>query len=132
MQVAYLAISLALRPQLEPVVKALQQVLAEEGIELFVFVDRYQFGPEQEKQMMQQAFLEIERCDLLMAECSEKAIGVGIEAGYAAGKGKTVWYLRSLNAPHSTTVSGMAHKSFFYRDTEDLINQIKKELHATD
>jgi nucleoside 2-deoxyribosyltransferase len=129
-QRAYLAISLSLRPILDPVVKTLQQVLAEYGIELFVFVDHYQFSPTQEKEMMQQAFLEIDRCHLLIAECSEKAIGVGIEAGYALGKGKQVWYLRPHNAPHSTTVAGAAHKSIVYHNTNDLTDQIRKELHT--
>lgn len=127
-QRAYLAISLSLRPILDPVVKTLQQVLAEYGIELFVFVDHYQFSPTQEKEMMQQAFLEIDHCDLLIAECSEKAIGVGIEAGYALGKGKQVWYLRPHTASHSTTLAGAAHKSIIYHDIADLADQIRKEL----
>lgn len=130
-QSAYLAISLALRTSLDSVVKTLKEVLNNHGIELFVFVDHFEFSPDQEKEMMQQAFGEIDRCTLLIAECSEKAIGVGIEAGYALGKGKQVWYLRPQTAPHSTTLAGAADKSFIYRDTEDLADQIKKELHAT-
>ncbi|MFZ6025137.1 MAG: nucleoside 2-deoxyribosyltransferase [Bacteroidota bacterium] len=129
-QRAYLAISLSLRPVLDPVIKTLQRVFAEYGIELFVFADQYQFSPNQEKEMMQQAFLEIERCELLIAECSEKAIGVGIEAGYALGKNKQVWYMRQQTAPHSTTIAGAAHKSFIYHNTDDLADQIRKELHT--
>ena len=127
---AYLAISLSLRPALDSIVKTLQQVLAEFGIELFVFVDHYQFTRSQEKEMMQKAFLEIDRCKLLIAECSEKAIGVGIEAGYALGKGKRVWYLRPHTAAHSTTLAGAAHKSIIYYDIADLTDQIRKELHT--
>ncbi len=129
-QPAYLAISLSLRPSLDPIVKTLEQVLTEHGIELFVFVDHYQFSSSQEKEMMQQAFLEIDRCQLLIAECTEKAIGVGIEAGYALGKGKQVWYLRPHTAPHSTTLAGAAQKSIVYHDTGDLADQIRKELHT--
>ncbi|MBW0177192.1 nucleoside 2-deoxyribosyltransferase [Sediminibacterium sp.] len=130
MKRAYLAISLSLRTTLDPVVKTIQQVLAEHGIELFVFVDHYHFSPHQEKEMMQQALIEIDRCGLLIAECSEKAIGVGLEAGYAIGRGKQLWYLRPQNAPHSTTVAGAAHKSFIYGNTGDLADQIRKELHT--
>jgi len=129
-QRAYLAISLSLRPALDSIVKTLHQVLAEHGIELFVFVDHYQFSPLQEKEMMQQAFLEIDRCKLLIAECSEKAIGVGIEAGYALGKAKRVWYLRPHTAPHSTTLASAAYKSIIYHDIADLTDQIRKELHT--
>lgn len=130
-QRAYLAISLALRASLDPIVKVLEQVFTDHGIALFVFVDHYRFLPGQEKEMMQKAFDEIDRCTLLIAECSEKAIGVGIEAGYALGRGKQVWYLRPQTAPHSTTLAGAADKSFIYRNKTDLADQIKKELHAT-
>jgi 2'-deoxynucleoside 5'-phosphate N-hydrolase len=129
-QRAYLAISFSLRTSLDPVVKTLEQVLANHGIELFVFVDHYRFSPDQEKEMMRQAFLEIDRCRLLIAECTEKAIGVGIEAGYALGRGKEVWYVRPQTAAHSTTLAGAAHKSIIYQHIEDLAGQIKKELHA--
>ncbi len=130
MQRAYLAISFSHRPVLEPVVIALRALLNGYGIELFVFTDQYLFTAEQEKHMMQQAFKEIDLSELLIAECSVKAIGVGIEAGYALGRGKQVWYIRQQNSPHSTTLSGAAHKHFIYRDVEDIISQIRKELHT--
>lgn len=125
---AYLALSLSMRPKLDPVVEALREILAGHGITLFVFVDHFNFTPAEESAMMQQAFQEIDHADLLIAECSEKAIGVGIEAGYALGKGKNVWYLRQINCPHSTTLSGAAQKSFIYSDPADLGTQIKVEL----
>lgn len=128
MQRAYLALSLSMRPMLNQVVEVLQEILEEQGIALFVFVDHFSFTPAEESAMMQQAFLEIDHADLIIAECSEKAIGVGIEAGYALGKGKNVWYLRQINSPHSTTLSGAAQKSFIYSDPADLGNQIKREL----
>lgn len=130
-QRAYLAISLSLRSALDLVVKSLEQVLAEHNIQLFVFVDHYHFSPDQEKEMMHAAFHEIDRCHLLIAECSEKAIGVGIEAGFALGKGKKLWYIRAAGAAHSTTVAGSAHQCFIYHNPADLINQIRKELHRT-
>nr|WP_294989136.1 nucleoside 2-deoxyribosyltransferase [uncultured Sediminibacterium sp.] len=128
MQRAYLALSLSMRPMLNQVVEVLREILEEQGIALFVFVDHFSFTPSEESAMMQQAFQEIDLADLLIAECSEKAIGVGIEAGYALGKGKNVWYLRQINSPHSTTLSGAAQKSFIYSDPADLGNQIKREL----
>lgn len=128
MQRAYLALSLSMRPMLNQVVEVLREILEEQGIALFVFVDHFSFTLAEESAMMQQAFQEIDHADLLIAECSEKAIGVGIEAGYALGKGKNVWYLRQINSPHSTTLSGAAQKSFIYSDPADLGNQIKREL----
>lgn len=130
MQRAYLAISFSHRHVLEQLISAIKTQLKEYSIELFVFTDEYLFNAEQEKEMMQQAFKEIDECELLIAECSVKAIGVGIEAGYALGRGKEVWYIRQENSPHSTTLSGAAHKHFIYRDVEDISSQIQKELHT--
>jgi len=62
-------------------------------IQPFVFVDNYAFSPAREKQMMQQAMNDIDRCDLLIAKTSDKGIGIGIEVGYAKAK-KQTRYLR--------------------------------------
>ena len=83
MQRAYLAISLKNRKHLNLPIQAIRETLSAAGISLFIFVDQYHFTAEQEKEMMQQAFKEIDAYDILIAELSEKAIGVGIEAGYA-------------------------------------------------
>lgn len=131
MQRAYLAISINNRKLLDRQVKAIKETLSAAGISLFIFVDQYYFTAEQEKEMMQQAFKEIDASDILIAELSEKAIGVGIEAGYAIAKGKKLWYIRDRNAPHSTTVSGAAHQNFLYEDSADLSNQIQLFLGAS-
>lgn len=84
--------------------------------------------------MMQQAVASIDRCDLLIAEVSDKAIGIGVEAGYAKGKDKPVFYLRQKDSEHSTTVSGISDQSIIYESIPDLelqlSNSIKKILPA--
>ena len=89
-----------------------------------VFVDQYRFNAANEKQMMQQALLDIDHCDFLIAEASYKAIGIGVEAGYAKAKGKPVIYLRQQQAPHSTTVSGISDYTIIYDNTTDLKHQL--------
>lgn len=131
MQRAYLAISIKNRKHLDPQVTAIQATLSAAGISLFIFVDQYHFTAEQEKEMMQQAFKEIDAADILIAELSEKAIGVGIEAGYALAKGKQLWYIRARTADHSTTVSGAAHQNFLYDDADDLASQIQQFLNGS-
>lgn len=42
--------------------------------------------------MMQQAFVDIGNSDLLIAKVSEKAIGAGIEIGYAIAAKHVVFY----------------------------------------
>ena len=109
-------------------IESIKRVLSTFGISLFVFVDVYHFAPEQEKEMMQQAFADIDSADLLIAEVSEKAIGVGIEIGYAAARQKPVIYLRNSQAEHSTTAAGSAGYVVSYATTEDLIQQLTTVL----
>jgi nucleoside 2-deoxyribosyltransferase len=76
------------------------------------------------REMMQHALQMIDDCDLLIAETSDKAIGIGIEAGYAKAKGKKVIYLRNENAEHSTTLSGISDFQIAYTGCEDLGKQL--------
>jgi nucleoside 2-deoxyribosyltransferase len=120
MKKAYLSIGYQNRQQLEAEITAISAVLSAYQIALFVFVDQYHFAPQQEKEMMQQAFREISGSDLLIAEVSEKAIGVGIEIGYAAALGKPVIYLRQARSEHSTTAAGTAGYSLIYNHAGEI------------
>ena len=124
----YISISFSKRQELEPALAAIKAVLQEQGHEPFVFVDAYQFSPTEEQRMMQQAFADIDHCDLLLAETSEKGIGIGVEAGYAKGKNKPVIYLRSQRAEHSTTVAGLSDYQVIYEDTRDLKQKLSEAL----
>ena len=129
MRRAYLAVSLDHRPHLESVIQTLQTCLKKHAIELFVFVDHYHFSSNDEVKMMQTAFMEIDRSDILIAEVSVKAIGVGLEAGYAAAKEKPIWYLRNHSSAHSSTVSGIATERIFYLNEQDLSEQLVGFIH---
>ncbi len=98
------------------------------NIKPFVFVDHYDFDLSEERQMMQQAMKDIGHCDLLLAEVSEKAIGVGIEVGYAKAKEKPVIYLCQRNAPHSTTGSGISDFQIVYESTNELQLQLSETI----
>ena len=74
--------------------------------------------------MMKQVMADIDNCDILIAETSDKAIGIGVEAGYAKAKDKTVIYLRQKDTEHSTTVSGISDFQIIYLDTNDIKNQL--------
>ncbi len=79
---------------------------------------------------MQQAFADINSSDLLIAEVSEKAIGVGIEIGYAVAAQKPVIYLRNAQAEHSTTAAGAANRAIIYENPEDLREKLEIVLKA--
>ncbi|TMI64366.1 MAG: hypothetical protein E6H07_00170 [Bacteroidetes bacterium] len=127
---AYIAISYNKRKQLQTELDAIKEVLKQYSIIPFVFVDNYNFDAKQEKEMMQAAFAEINKCDLLIAEVSDKAIGIGIEVGYAKAKKKTIIYLRAVGAEHSTTIGGTTDCTIIYNSTVDLKSRLKSFLHS--
>ncbi len=120
MKKAYLAIGLQNRQHLSKEVDIIRKVMNGFKYQLFVFVDEKQYAVAEEKEMMRQAFAAIDASDLILAEVSEKAIGVGIEIGYAVAKKKRVIYLRQTNAAHSSTASGAAQYSIFYHNSDQL------------
>lgn len=125
---AYISVSFRKKEALRKELTAIIDILKDAQIQGFVFVDNYAFNPAEEKQMMQQAMKDIDRCDLLIAETSDKAIGIGIEAGYAKAKGKPVIYIRHHEAEHSTTVSGISDYQIVYVDITDLKKQLPEVL----
>jgi 2'-deoxynucleoside 5'-phosphate N-hydrolase len=125
---AYIAVSYSKRKFLQVELEIIKQTLGQCNIDPFVFVDTYNFKPAEEKQMMQQAFAAIDACGLLIAETSDKAIGIGIEVGYAKAKSKPVIYLRNNAAEHSTTVSGASDYIIIYTSSNNLGYQLKNIL----
>lgn len=121
---AYIAISYSKRNELAEELSVIKEALVASGINPFVFIERFHFDPAQEKEMMQEAMLQLDTTDLLIAETSDKAIGIGIEAGYAKAKGKPVIYLRNKIADHSTTLSGISDYTVIYSSLEDLKKQL--------
>ncbi len=117
---AYFGISKSNRDKLEAEVDRVRKVLKEHRIILEVFVDKYEFTSEEATEMMKIAFEEIDKCDFIIAELSKKAIGVGVEVGYAKAKQKPIIYLKREEASYSTTVGGSANYFIEYKDESDL------------
>jgi 2'-deoxynucleoside 5'-phosphate N-hydrolase len=121
---AYISVSFSKRKSVDKEIKVIIDTLNEFKISSFVFVDNYKFDLTQERQIMEQAMADIDNCDILLAETSDKGIGIGIEVGYAKAKGKTVIYLHQKDTEHSTTVSGISDFQIAYIDTTDLKKQL--------
>lgn len=128
MKKAFLSVSLQNRPHLTQVFEAITTTLHQFGVTPIDFVTTYQFQTGQEHEMMTLACSLIRSADVLIAEVSQKAIGVGIEVGYAAAVGLPIIYLRQTNAEPSTTVGGIATYSVVYQTTEDLADQLRSAL----
>lgn len=125
---AYISVSFSNRSEADPALQAIRKTLQQHQIQSFVFVEKYRFAKTEEKAMMTQCMADIDKCDLLIAEVSDKAIGVGIEIGYARAKKKPVIYLRHISAEHSTTAVGISDHVIIYENETDLNNQLNTVL----
>lgn len=126
MKKAYFAISYSKRHLFDKEIESLHNLFYKMNIELLVFVDKYNFRPNQEREMMKVAFEEIDNSDFLIAELTTKSIGVGIEIGYAYAKGKPVFYLRKKGVEYSTTASGCSDYIIEYENCLDLVEIMRK------
>ncbi len=123
---AYIAIPYQGRNEIREELDTITSILNQCGVSPLIFADQNSFKAEEEQQMMQQAMEDINESDWLIALASEKAIGIGIEAGFAKGKGKPVIYIRHMEAEHSTTLSGISDYQIIYVDLQDLGQKLKR------
>ena len=126
MKTAYFGISKSNRVLFDKEILQLKKYLALYNIELLGFVDKYNFNRNQEKEMMKVAFEEIDNSSFLIVELTKKAIGVGIEVGYAFAKQKPIIYIKRKSASHSTTVGGCSDFIIEYEDEFQLCEEIEK------
>lgn len=126
MKQAFLSISYQHHNEFAAEIATVVEVMQSAGILTRVFVQDYHFTPDQHQIMMTAARAELERADLLIAEVTHKAIGVGIEIGFAWARGLPIIYLRRANAEPSTTVGGLAQHRIIYEDANDLRMQLQK------
>lgn len=122
---AYIAIGRNSRNVLKREADVIRTVLTSHHIEPWIFVEEYSFNSDQEREMMMQAMSDIDGCDLFIAEISEKAIGVGVEVGYAKARGKAIVYIRRKDSEHSTTVAGVSDFQIIYNDSDHLKNDLE-------
>ncbi len=126
MKTTYFGISKSNRVHFDKEIYQLKKCLSKHSLELLVFVDEYNFNLDQEKEMMKIAFEEIDKSSFLIVELTKKAIGVGIEVGYAFAKRKPIIYIKRKNANHSTTVGGCSNYIIEYENEFHLIEEIEK------
>ncbi|MFA6250124.1 MAG: nucleoside 2-deoxyribosyltransferase [Candidatus Shapirobacteria bacterium] len=101
------------------------------GMEVIVGVDELnKMGSliKSPKALMAEAFKLIDRADMVIVEFSEKGVGIGVEAGYAFAKGKTVIVIAKEKTQISETMEGIANQVVYYNDINDLEVKITRAL----
>ena len=128
MATAFVSVSYAHYRALSAELDAIAAVLSAHGITARIFVRDYAFAPEDTRAMMAAALHDLRTADLLIAEVTHKAIGVGIEVGMAAALDKPILYVRHRDSEPSTTVGGLAAAAITYRDAADLRTQLSETM----
>jgi len=72
------------------------------------------------KTLMKKSFSEIEACDLILVELSEKGVGIGIEAGYAYAKKIPIFTIAKTGCDISETLRGISSQVHVYDKIENL------------
>lgn len=72
------------------------------------------------KELMELTFKEIEECDLVIIDLTEKGVGLGIEAGYAFAKDIPIITIAKEGSDISETLEGISKRIVLYEDIEDI------------
>jgi nucleoside 2-deoxyribosyltransferase len=76
-------------------------------------------------QIMPITLLEIKKADIFIAECTEKGVGVGIEAGIAYASGLPVYVIAKKGSRVSDNMKRIAKQIIFYKDTKEISEKLK-------
>lgn len=76
------------------------------------------------KELMARSLELLSACELCVVECTEKGVGVGLEAGYAHAKGIPILLLAWHGSHISTTLRGIARQIILYDSPEELTEQM--------
>ncbi len=74
------------------------------------------------KELMGKALGEIDSCDIVVIEFTEKGIGLGIEAGYAFAKSVPIITIAQEGSEISNTLMGISKRIFIYKDPCELVD----------
>lgn len=71
--------------------------------------------------LMTESFKAIQESDVVLIETSEKGVGIGIEAGFAAALSKPIYVICKASNKVSDTLKGIAKEVKYYQDPEELV-----------
>ena len=72
------------------------------------------------QELMSRTFQEIDASDVVVIELSEKGVGLGIEAGYAYARGKSVVTIAKKGSDISVTLRGISKDVLVFEDMSEV------------
>ena len=70
--------------------------------------------------------------DLLIAECSEAATGLGIELGWAYDDNKTIYCIHKSDKKISNSIKAVTNNIYEYESVQDMLKLIKRIISCED
>lgn len=105
-------------------IQAISSALKQNGIDSVCIardVEKWGAVAFEPDELMSRTFQEIDGCDWVIVDLSEKGVGVGIEAGYAHAKKIPLITIANQGADISETLRGISRHVFVYADFNALV-----------
>ena len=104
-------------------IETLSEVLEKAGFDVFVVVRDAELWGEVKltpQELMKVSFSHLQESSICILECSQKGVGLGVEAGYAHAHAIPVVILAKKGVDISTTLKGLANSIIYYEQISDL------------
>jgi nucleoside 2-deoxyribosyltransferase len=105
-------------------IQAISSALKQNGIDSVCIardVEKWSTVAFEPNELMARTFQEIDSCDWVIIDLTEKGVGVGIEAGYAHAKKIPIITIANKGADISNTLRGISRHVFLYDDFNALV-----------
>ena len=131
---AYLSIKFHADGRNRTTIERISALLEEQGLDTICITrdleewGQVSFAP---RELMRQTFEAIEASDVVVIELTEKGVGVGIEAGYAAAMSIPVVTIARAGADVSETLRGISQNVVLYEEYDELagcFGKLRNEL----
>ena len=106
----------------------IKELLNNYQISCYSFVFDYTKKPENWQQLMSEALKQIDKSDYYFADPSIGSFGIGLEAGYAKGKNKKVFYLYKVGSEYEETLEGISNYVIHYKNVDDILDWLTNNI----
>ena len=114
-----------LKVKLEELSKIIEESTKWQPFIFFRDIQKWKKGTMDVQEIVSRAMEEIEKCDAILVEASEKARGVYFEAGYAKALNKKVIVIHKKGT-EANFLESLADIKIIYEDLEDLKEKLKE------